>query len=118
MMLKKISLGALTLAAAATAVPQAAQAQGRYYPPGGPVAGPGYYGRNYARPYGYYRKCGGTTGAIVGGAAGALLGYELGRRSGGFDGYGYRRNGNGTVGAILGGAAGALLGREVDRSSC
>ena len=51
---------------------------------------------------GYCRKSDGTTGLIVGGAAGALLGREI-------DG-GYDR----TLGTILGGAAGALLGKEVD----
>jgi hypothetical protein len=81
------------------------------------------YGRSYgyAPTYGYgygrrYRgRCGdGTTGAIVGGAAGALVGREVGR-----DGrrYRYRRGGGGgTVGAIVGGAIGALVGREIDRS--
>lgn len=71
-----------------------------------------YYGRAY-RDDGYYRRrCGsGTTGAIVGGAGGALLGRSIGR---GRDYYGYRR-GSGTGGAILGGAVGALLGREIGR---
>jgi hypothetical protein len=49
----------------------------------------------------YCRKKDGTTGLIVGGAVGALLGREI-------DG-GYDR----TLGTILGGAAGALLGKEV-----
>jgi hypothetical protein len=52
----------------------------------------------------YCRKKNGTTGLIVGGAAGALLGREIAGR-----------NGDRTLGAILGGAGGALLGREVDR---
>ena len=50
----------------------------------------------------YCRKSDGTTGLIIGAAAGALLGREV-------DG-GYDR----TLGTILGGAAGALLGKEVD----
>ena len=45
----------------------------------------------------------GTTGLIVGGAVGALLGREL---DGGRDRL---------VGTLLGGAGGALLGREIDR---
>ncbi len=49
----------------------------------------------------YCRKKDGTTGLIIGGAVGALLGREI-------DG-GYNR----TLGTILGGAAGALLGKEV-----
>lgn len=45
----------------------------------------------------------GTTGLIIGGAVGALLGREL---DGGQDRL---------VGTLLGGAGGALLGREIDR---
>jgi uncharacterized protein YcfJ len=51
----------------------------------------------------YCRRDDGTTGLIVGGAVGALLGRQL-------DG-GRER----TLGTIIGGAAGALLGREIDR---
>ncbi len=51
----------------------------------------------------YCRRKDGTTGLIIGGAAGALLGREI-------DG-GYNR----TLGTILGAAGGALLGREVER---
>ncbi|MCF8707724.1 glycine zipper 2TM domain-containing protein [Rhizorhapis sp. SPR117] len=49
------------------------------------------------------RRNNGTTGLIIGGAVGALLGRELdtGRDR--------------TVGTILGGAGGALLGRAIDR---
>ncbi|KQM18330.1 glycine zipper 2TM domain-containing protein [Novosphingobium sp. Leaf2] len=56
----------------------------------------------------YCRRSNGTTGLLVGGAAGALLGR-------GIDGGRDR-----TVGTLIGGVAGALLGREVDRggSSC
>jgi len=50
----------------------------------------------------YCRKKDGTTGLIIGGAAGALLGREI---DGGRDR---------TLGTILGAAAGALIGREVD----
>ena len=53
----------------------------------------------------YCRRGNGTTGLIIGGAAGALLGRSL-------DG-GYNRS----TGTILGGAAGALLGRSVARNS-
>jgi hypothetical protein len=51
----------------------------------------------------YCRKSDGTTGLLIGGAAGALIGREV---AGG---------GDRTLGALLGGVAGALLGREVDR---
>lgn len=48
----------------------------------------------------------GTTGLLIGGAAGALIGREVA---------GYR--GDRTLGAILGAGVGALLGREVEKSS-
>ena len=50
----------------------------------------------------YCRKSDGTTGLIIGGAAGALLGREI---DGGRDR---------TLGTVLGAAGGALLGKEVD----
>jgi hypothetical protein len=50
----------------------------------------------------YCRKRDGTTGLIVGAAAGALLGREV-------DG-----GRNRTLGTILGAAAGALIGKEID----
>ena len=70
------------------------------------------YGRRYYRsgrayPRRHYYRCrrgSGTTGMIVGGAAGALIGRELDR--------GYNRS----TGTILGAAGGALLGREVSRN--
>lgn len=63
------------------------------------------YRRNHYRDRRYYncRRGSGTTGLIVGGAAGALLGREVDR-------YGDR-----VPGTIIGGAAGALIGREIDR---
>ena len=54
-------------------------------------------------------RCGkGTTGLIVGGAAGALLGREV-ERSGSRNRY-YGGRSGGTTGAIIGGALGALVG--------
>lgn len=53
----------------------------------------------------YCRRANGTTGLIIGGAVGALVGRSLDR--------GRDR----TVGTIIGAAGGALLGREVDRGS-
>lgn len=51
----------------------------------------------------YCKRDNGTTGLIIGGAVGALLGREI---DGGRDR---------TLGTILGAAGGALLGREIDR---
>lgn len=54
----------------------------------------------------YCRRSDGTTGLIVGGVAGALIGREVaGSR------------GDRTVGAILGAAGGALLGRAIDKNA-
>src|SRR5690349_20145928 len=50
------------------------------------------------------RRSNGTTGLIVGGAAGALAGRAIDTR------------GERTTGTVLGAAAGALIGREVQRS--
>ena len=50
------------------------------------------------------RKPNGTTGLIVGGAAGALAGREIAGR------------GSRTTGTVLGAAVGALLGRHVQRN--
>jgi uncharacterized protein YcfJ len=52
----------------------------------------------------YCRKPNGTTGLIVGGAAGALVGREVDSR------------GSRTTGTVLGAALGALLGRHVQRN--
>ncbi len=54
----------------------------------------------------YCRKQDGTTGLIVGGALGAILGREIDSR------------GDRSLGTILGAAGGALLGREIERGRC
>ncbi len=141
-MLKKITLSAAVAASALVALPSAAQADHRdgYYGDryersyrGDRYDRGGYYGDRYDRGYsdrGYYgrnqayygdryydgRRCSGTTGTIVGGIAGALLGREI-DRSGSRSRYYGRRDG-GTTGAIIGGAIGALGGRAIDKSSC
>ena len=52
----------------------------------------------------YCRKPNGTTGLVVGGVAGALVGCTIDSR------------GDRTVGTLLGAAAGAVAGREIERS--
>lgn len=54
----------------------------------------------------YCRKRDGTTGLIVGGALGAILGREIDTR------------GDRSLGTILGAAGGAIIGRELDRGRC
>ena len=113
-MFKKITLSTAAALAALTAMPAAAEAQSRngYYDGRYQQSYQGY-DRGYEQSYrGYnrgdrgYRRCSGTTGTIIGGAGGALLGREIaGRR-------------NSTTGTLLGAAAGALLGRQVGKSSC
>ena len=128
-MFTRITLSAAAAAVALTAIPAAADARYRdyrneqSYRNQGYYGNDGYYGQNqgyYGRSQGYYgnrynngRRCSGTTGTIVGGVAGALLGREISR-----NGSRFRRGGGGTTGAILGGAIGALAGRAVDKNSC
>jgi outer membrane lipoprotein SlyB len=101
--MRKLSLA---VAAATMAVPVAvalptdeAQAQ-RYYRNGNYV-GPTWRGRDGRI---HCRRSNGTTGLIVGGAAGALVGRAIAGR------------GDRTIGTIVGAAAGGLVGREVQRS--
>lgn len=49
------------------------------------------------------RRDNGTTGLVIGAAAGGLLGHEVAGR------------GDKTLGAVLGAVGGGLLGREIDR---
>ena len=64
-----------------------------------------YVGQTWRGRDGRYRcrRPDGTTGLIIGGAGGALIGREIAGR------------GDRDVGTILGAAAGALIGREVER---
>lgn len=100
----------LAVAGAAMAVPVSmalptdsaeAQRYSRYYDRDGYYNGPTWRGRDGRY---YCRKPNGTTGMLIGGAAGALIGREI---DGGRDR---------TAGTIIGAAAGALIGREVQRS--
>lgn len=52
----------------------------------------------------YCRKGNGTTGLLIGGAAGALAGRAIDSR------------GDRTVGTLVGAAAGALIGKEIDQN--
>lgn len=97
----------LAVSAAALAVPvsmalptEAAQAQ-RYYDANGNYVGRTWRGRDGRY---YCRRSNGTTGLLVGGAAGALIGRSI---DGGRDR---------TAGTVVGAVAGALIGREVQRS--
>ncbi|WP_254514986.1 glycine zipper 2TM domain-containing protein [Novosphingobium sp. G106] len=67
----------------------------------------GYNGASWRGRDGRYycRRNDGTTGLLIGGAAGGLIGHSIAGRGG-----------DRTLGTILGVAGGALLGREVDRS--
>ena len=88
---------------------------GRYQPNYQPRAYYNSYPANYGEPVHnntrvwqgddgqyYCRRSNGTTGLLIGGAAGALLGREIAGR------------GDRTLGTVLGAAGGALLGRSID----
>ena len=97
-----LAVSATAMAIPATvALPEAAQAQSRYYS-NGYYNGPTWRGRDGRY---YCRRSNGTTGLIIGGAAGALVGHSL-------DGGRHH-----TTGTVVGALAGALVGREVQRSS-
>ena len=127
-MFRTITLTTAAAVAALTAMPSAAEARHRdgYYDSGRYERayrgsrynrGDRYYGRNqnhYGNRHYNGRRCSGTTGTIVGGVAGALVGRQIDR--GGRSRWG--RRDSGTTGAIIGGAIGALAGRSIDKSSC
>jgi outer membrane lipoprotein SlyB len=107
--MRKMVLGLAAVTMAVPALPSVASADyrdrdnsrySRYYDNGGYYNGPTWRGRDGRT---HCRKSNGTTGLIVGGAAGALIGREV-------DG-----GRNRTTGTIVGAALGALLGREVQR---
>ena len=75
--------------------------RGRYYEPRRISRGDRIWRGDDGRYY--CKRDNGTTGLIIGGAVGALLGREL---DGGRDR---------TTGTVVGAAGGALLGREIDR---
>lgn len=94
--MRKLILAVSALTLTVPALPAAAAADHR----------DGYYhGKTWRGQDGriYCKRSNGTTGLIVGGAAGALAGRAIDTR------------GDRATGTILGAAVGALLGREVDR---
>jgi len=76
---------------------------GRYYKPRRLGAGDRIYRGRDGRYY--CRRADGTTGLIIGGIAGGLLGNTI------------APGGSKTLGTLLGGGAGALLGRSIDRDN-
>jgi uncharacterized protein YcfJ len=94
-----LALSAATLTVPVMPAPVFAQSVSSYH-------SRAHQGRNWQGRDGrlYCRKSSGTTGLIVGGAAGALVGREI-------DSHGER-----TTGTVLGAALGALLGRHVQRN--
>ena len=100
-----LGLAAVTMAVPAVTTPAFAYGHGsrysRYYDQRGYYHGPTWRGQDGRR---YCRRSNGTTGLIIGGAGGALLGRAIDTR------------GERTTGTILGAVAGALLGRELQRS--
>ena len=102
--MRKVVLGLAAVTMAVPAIPtmSVAHAQGySRYADNGYYSGPTWRGRDGRL---YCRRSNGTTGLIVGGAAGALIGRAIDTR------------GDRMTGTILGAAAGALLGREVQKS--
>jgi hypothetical protein len=77
-------------------------AYSQYYDRNGYYSGPTWRGNDGSY---YCRRSDGTTGTIVGGAAGALIGRSI------------AGNGDRTLGTIIGGAIGAVIGNSVERSN-
>jgi Ni/Co efflux regulator RcnB len=75
-------------------------AYSQYYDRNGYYSGPTWRGNDGRY---YCRRSDGTTGTIVGGAAGALIGSQVAGR------------GDRTLGAIIGGAIGAVIGNSVEK---
>ena len=90
--MRKLILAVSALTLTVPALPTAAQAHRTGY------------SHSHQRHYDYCKKRSGTTGLVVGGAAGALAGREI------------DKSGDRTTGTVLGAAIGALLGRHVERN--
>lgn len=121
--MRKTLMGIAALAVALPAVPSTAAAQGyhhqrhgrydngynryrsghdRYYDRRGYYTGPTWRGRDGRY---YCHRSDGTTGLLLGGVAGALVGRSIDR-------YGDR-----TPGTLLGALGGALLGQAIDKDN-
>ena len=105
--MRKAILGLAAVTMTVPAIPATAEAYdrdgsrySRYYDRDGYYSGPTWRGRDGRR---YCRRSNGTTGLIIGGAGGALIGRAIDTR------------GERTTGTILGAVAGALIGREIQR---
>ena len=100
-----LGFAAVTMLVPALATPAFAkneQRYDRYYDRDGYYNGPTWRGSDGRM---YCRRSNGTTGLIVGAAAGALVGRAIDSR------------GDRAAGTIIGGVAGALVGREIERSN-
>ena len=102
--MRKIILAASALAMTAPTLATPAMAHRTGYSHAHRAQQQRHYQRDYRNDYRYCKKRSGTTGLIVGGAGGALLGREI------------DKHGDRTTGTILGAAVGALLGRHVERN--
>ena len=98
-----LALSAATLTVPVMPAPVLAHDTGAYHRHSSDGA---YHGRTWRGADGriYCRKPSGTTGLLVGGAAGALVGRQIDSR------------GSRATGTVLGAAVGALLGRHVQRN--
>jgi outer membrane lipoprotein SlyB len=94
------TMAALTIPAVATPAQAHDRHERRYYKTDNGIR----YWRGDNGRY-YCRKSDGTTGLLIGGVAGALVGRAIDTR------------GDRATGTIVGAAAGALLGREIDRNN-
>ena len=111
-----VTIAALSIPAAALADPPPwAPAHGRRAHEAATYDSRGYYAQ--PRPIGedehiwrgedgryHCRRSNGTTGLVIGAAAGAIIGNQLSR-------------GDRTLGTVLGAAGGGLIGRQIDRGS-
>ena len=99
----KNTILATTLAAAMVLPATAVQVQAKQGPKYSTTDNGIRYWRGNDGRY-YCKKGNGTTGLLIGGAAGALVGRAI------------DTNGSRATGTIVGAAAGALIGREIDRN--